>query len=157
MNKINIGGNERQREIYINGISGTKSPVPFDFQLLKSKAKEKLSPEAAAYIMAGAGMEDTMKQNRKDFNSWRILPRMLRDVSSRDIAVTLFNKKYPTPLLTCPIGVLEMAHKDADLGVAKATAQLGVPMIFSNQASVPMEKCAEVMGDAPRWFSIVLE
>jgi len=29
-----------------------------------------------------------------------------------------------------------------------------VPMVFSNQASVSMEECAAVMGDAPRWFQL---
>jgi lactate 2-monooxygenase len=31
---------------------------------------------------------------------------------------------------------------------------LQVPMIFSNQASVPMEACAGEMGDATRWFQL---
>src|SRR5205085_11371570 len=31
---------------------------------------------------------------------------------------------------------------------------LGVPVVFSNQASTPMERCAEVMGDSPHWFQL---
>jgi lactate 2-monooxygenase len=50
--------------------------------------------------------------------------------------------------------VLELAHRDADVAVAKAAAAEGVPMIFSNQASRPMEECAAAMGDAPRWFQL---
>ncbi|MBV8850982.1 MAG: alpha-hydroxy-acid oxidizing protein, partial [Methylobacteriaceae bacterium] len=37
---------------------------------------------------------------------------------------------------------------------AKAAAAERVPMIFSNQASVPMETMAHAMGDAPRWFQL---
>jgi lactate 2-monooxygenase len=154
MSKHIVRANERQREIYVNGISGTKSPIPFDFQKLKNKAKENISLEAWSYIIAGAGMEDTMRRNRTDFNRWRILPKMLRDVSQRDISIELLGKKYATPLLTCPIGVLEMVHKEADLAVAKATSKLGIPMIFSNQASVPMEECAQVMENGSRWFQL---
>jgi isopentenyl diphosphate isomerase/L-lactate dehydrogenase-like FMN-dependent dehydrogenase len=47
-----------------------------------------------------------------------------------------------------------MAHRQCDLAVAKAAAAEGVPMIFSNQASVPMERCAEAMGSSPRWFQL---
>lgn len=47
-----------------------------------------------------------------------------------------------------------MAHPQADLAVAAAAAEWGVPYIFSNQASVPMEQCAAVMGDAPRMFQL---
>jgi isopentenyl diphosphate isomerase/L-lactate dehydrogenase-like FMN-dependent dehydrogenase len=50
--------------------------------------------------------------------------------------------------------VLELAHAEADLAVARAAAAEGVPMIFSNQASRPMEECAAAMGEAPRWFQL---
>src|SRR5690606_27629855 len=63
-------------------------------------------------------------------------------------------QSFPTPFLLAPIGVLEMAHEQADLAVARAAAAEQVPMIFSNQASVPMEECAAAMGEAPRWFQL---
>lgn len=154
MNEQPFSASERQKSIYLDGISGSKSPVPFDYQDLMSKAREQLSKEAYAYITAGAGLEDTMLRNRNGFNQWAIVPRMLRDVSQRDISIELLGKRYATPFLTCPIGVLELAHKEADIAVAKVTASLGVPMIFSNQASVPMEDCAAVMGTSPRWFQL---
>ena len=154
MSKWQFSATNRQTEVYINGISGTKELVPFDYRKLVDQAKTILPKEAFAYIAAGAGLEDTMRQNRSTFNQWRIVPRMLRDVSKRDTSIELFGKKLPTPLLTCPIGVLELAHKDADLGVARATSKFGIPMIFSNQASIPMEECAAVMDDSPRWFQL---
>jgi lactate 2-monooxygenase len=113
-----------------------------------------MSPEAYAYMAGGAGTESTMRENRQAFDRWRIVPRVLRDVSRRDLRVSLFGRELPTPLLLAPIGVLEMAHPDADLAVARAAAAEGIPMIFSSQASVPMERCAAAMGDAPRWFQL---
>src|SRR5262249_37425833 len=47
-----------------------------------------------------------------------------------------------------------LAHPDADVAVGAATAACGVPMIFSNQSSKPMEAVAGVMGHAPRWFQL---
>jgi L-lactate dehydrogenase (cytochrome) len=47
-----------------------------------------------------------------------------------------------------------MAHREADVAVARAAAAEGVPMIISNQASRPMEEVAAAMGDAPRWFQL---
>jgi len=52
------------------------------------------------------------------------------------------------------VGVLELAHPEADLAVARAAAEAGVPMIFSSQASVAMEACAAAMGAGPRWFQL---
>jgi lactate 2-monooxygenase len=40
------------------------------------------------------------------------------------------------------------------VAVARAAAAEGVPMVFSSQASRPMEECAAEMGDAPRWFQL---
>jgi isopentenyl diphosphate isomerase/L-lactate dehydrogenase-like FMN-dependent dehydrogenase len=111
-------------------------------------------PEAAAYIAAGAGNEDTVKANREAFDRWRIVPRVLRDVSEADPSVELFGQRLPSPFLLAPIGVLELAHREADLAVARAAAAEGVPMIFSNQASFSMEACAAAMGDSPRWFQL---
>ncbi|AEI51296.1 Lactate 2-monooxygenase [Runella slithyformis DSM 19594] len=145
---------ERQKKIYLEGASGTVSPIPVDARLLEIKAQKAMSPQAAAYIAGGAGHGDTMLENRRAFERWRILPRMLRDVSTRDVSITLFGKQYPYPLLLAPIGVLEMVHREADLAVAKAAAAIGIPYIFSNQASVSMEECAAVMGEQPRWFQL---
>ncbi len=150
----NYTGAERQKEIYIAGMSGIPPKVPFDLQKLASKAQSVISKEAYAYIAGGAGAESTVKQNRSDFQKWQIVPRMLRDVSERDTTVELFGKTLPFPLLLSPVGVLELVHQQADLAVADAAKATGVPMIFSNQASYPMEQCAARLGDSPRWFQL---
>jgi lactate 2-monooxygenase len=95
-----------------------------------------------------------MRENRAAFERWRIVPRMLRDVSSRDTSVDVLGTRLPSPFVLCPIGVLEMAHRDADVAVARAAAAEGIPFVFSNQASRPMEETAGAMGDAPRWFQL---
>lgn len=145
---------ERQRAIYVGGMSGQKPLVPFDINQLEKKAKEKMSPKAFAYVAGGAGLEDTIRNNRTGFGKWEIVPRMLRDVSERDTSTELFGQKISAPLLLSPVGVLDLAHKEADIGVAKAAASTNIPMIFSNQASFPMEATAKVMGDSPRWFQL---
>jgi isopentenyl diphosphate isomerase/L-lactate dehydrogenase-like FMN-dependent dehydrogenase len=147
-------GLARQTEIYLAGVRGRRPATPFDHRKLERQARSRLSPQAYAYIAGGAGIERTMAANRAAFDRWRIVPRVLRDVSDRDLSVELLGRRRPTPFLLAPIGVLELAHGDADVGVAKAAAAEGVPMIFSNQASRPMEECAAAMGGASRWFQL---
>ena len=148
------GGRRRQAEIYLSGVRGKLPIVPADPARLEARARESMSAEGFAYFAGGAGVESTMAANRADFDRWRIVPRMLRDVSVRDTSIELFGRRLPSPFLLAPIGALEMAHRDADLAVAKAAGAEQVPMIFSSQASVPMETCAAAMGDAPRWFQL---
>jgi len=145
---------ERQKEIYINGFAGRTPGVPISFSALEEAARKKMSPQAYAYIAGGAGNESTLRANRQSLEYYKIIPRMLRDVSARDISIELFGQKLSSPLLLAPIGVLEMVHPQADLAVAKAAASLNIPYIFSNQASKPMEEVAMVMGDDPHWFQL---
>ena len=119
-----------------------------------TKARHAMSREAFAYVAGGAGLESTIAANRAGLDAWRIVPRVLRDVSRRDLTTELFGRTLPAPVLVGPIGVSSMAHREADLGTARAAAAEGVPMVFSNQASVSMEECAAVMGDSPRWFQL---
>jgi lactate 2-monooxygenase len=147
-------GRERQTAVYLSGVRGLRQRVPFDPDRLERAARKRMTGEAFAYVAGGAGAEDTMRANRAAFQERRIVPRVLRDVSTRDLSVELFGRRLESPLLTCPVGVLEMAHRDADLAVARAAAAEGIPMIFSNQASVSMERCAAAMGDSPRWFQL---
>ncbi len=145
---------ERQREIFVRGISGNTPVIPTHFRQLEQLAEKVLAKKAFAYIAGGAGVETTILQNEKDFQKWKIIPRVLEDVGERDTSIQLFGDDYPAPFLLAPIGVLDLAHPKADLAVAKAAGKLGVPMIFSNQASYPMEETAEVMGATPKWFQL---
>ncbi len=146
-------GLARQGETYMRGLQGQRPATPFDLDRLEALAREKLSPEAHAYIAGGAGRESTMTANRSALDRWKIVPRMARDCSRRDLSVRLFGKVLPTPLLTAPIGVLSLAHPEADLAVARAAGAAGVPMIISNQASYPMEQIADC-APGPKWFQL---
>ncbi len=143
-----------QSEIYRAGISGTKPRVPVDTHALEAAARRALSAEAFAYIAGGAGAERTMAANRTAFDRWQVWPRPLRDVSARDLSIDFLGRRRPTPLLLAPLGVMEMAHDDADLAVARAAASLGVPYTLSNQASFPMEGVRDAAPGGSRLFQL---
>ena len=76
-----MGGAERQTAVYLRGISGIRPKVPADATQLEAKAKKAMSRQAFAYVKAGAGASHTIDNNIAGFAKWRIVPRMLRDVS----------------------------------------------------------------------------
>jgi lactate 2-monooxygenase len=147
-------GRVRQDRIYREGIHGRRPRVPTDFATLERQARRKARAVGWAYAAGGAGEGATMRANRDAFERWKIVPRMLRDVSRRDIGVELFGHRIPAPVLFGPVGAAELLHPEADLAIARAAAEIGVPYIFTSQACTPMERCAAVMGDAPRWFQL---
>jgi lactate 2-monooxygenase len=147
-------GRRVQSAIYRGGALGRRPVVPAGYAALEAAARRRMSPEAFAYVAGSAGLESTERANREAFDRWRIVPRMFVDVAERDLGIELFDRRHPTPFLVAPIGVQELAHADADLATARAAAAAGVPMIFSTQASVPMEQTAAAMGDADRWYQL---
>jgi lactate 2-monooxygenase len=98
-------GQEREQQNYAGALFGTTAVIPAALSLLEQKAKETLAPPAFDYLAGGAGGEDTMRANREAFYRWRIMPRMLRDVSRRDLSVELLGARLPAPVILGPVGV----------------------------------------------------
>ena len=151
-------GPRRQREVFVAGVAGQTPAVPVDPDALAEAARRAMSPAAWAYVAGGAGQERTMTANRAAFDRWAIVPRQLAGSAERDLSAEVLGQRHPAPLMLGPIGVLEEAHPEADLAVARAAAAEGVPYVFSSQASVPMETCAAAMDavrpGAPRLFQL---
>lgn len=143
-----------QSEIYRAGISGAKPAVPTTPDALQEAARRAMSAEAFAYIAGGAGAERTMAANLAAFDDWQVWPRPARDVGTRSLTTTVLGRERATPLVLAPLGVMEMAHAEADLAVARAAAARGVPYVLSNQASIPMEEVAGAAPDGERWFQL---
>src|SRR5271154_3551994 len=98
-------GPAREQQIYMLGLTGGALGVPVPISLLEQKAKEILAPRAFDYVAGGAGGEEAVRANREAFYRWRIVPRMLRDVSQRDLSIELFGAHLPAPILLGPVGV----------------------------------------------------
>src|SRR6476661_6295622 len=111
-------GREVQGRIYRNGVFGHRPAVPVEPAALEAAAQRRMTPEAWAYVAGGAGQQRTVQANLDAFARHRVVPRMLVDVDERDTSVELLGRRLPAPLLLAPIGVLEMAHPDAEHAVA---------------------------------------
>jgi len=142
------------REIYMYGLGGTTPSIPVSIAELERRAVEAMEPRVAAYVGAGAGSEETIRANAEAFRRRQIVPRMLRDVSTRDLSIELLGTAMPAPLLLAPIGVQKIVHPDGELASARAAAALGVPMIASTAAHFTLEEIAEAGGEAPHWFQL---
>ncbi len=148
-------GEHRQQNVYAAGMLADDPPEhPVRYEKLKRRAIEAMSDEAAAYVAGGAGTEDTIDENRRAFADWRIVPRMLRDVSERDLRVSPFGREFEVPVLMAPLGVLSIVHEAGELAVARAAADLDIPMVLSSASSYTMEEVADELGDTPKWFQL---
>jgi lactate 2-monooxygenase len=142
------------REIYARGLGGETPAIPVSVADLEQQAVAAMDPKAADYVGAGAGSEQTMRANCEAFGRRRIVPRMLRDVASRDLSTTVLGTAMTAPLLLAPIGVQKVVHDEGELATARAAAAVGVPMIASTASHFSLEEIAEAGGAAPRWFQL---
>ncbi len=115
-------------------------------------AAAKLDPGAYGYIAGSAGAESTAQANVDAFRRHRIRPRMLSGNVSRDLSVEVLGLRSPAPFLYAPIGVLSIAHEDAEPAVAQASASSGVPLVLSGAATHSLEEVAEA--GSPRWYQL---
>jgi isopentenyl diphosphate isomerase/L-lactate dehydrogenase-like FMN-dependent dehydrogenase len=143
-------GGPVQNAIYVAG----ESPWPISAAEWEARAAEMLEPGPFDYIAGGAGSEATMRANLDAFERRRLRPRKLAGAAERDLSVDVLGTTSPAPFFLAPIGVLSIAHADGEVGVARASAATGVPLILSSAASHSIEDIAEAMGDAPRWFQL---
>jgi L-lactate dehydrogenase (cytochrome) len=143
-----------QDEIYLAGMAGDKPILPADLSALEDLARQRMSPDAFDYICGGAGTEDSVSENAAAFRRWRIVPRMLTDVSTASYASTVLGTELASPIMLGPVGVLKLANPEGEVAVARAAADSGVPMILSTAASCTIEDVAKANGDGQRWFQL---
>ncbi|MFD4325977.1 alpha-hydroxy-acid oxidizing protein [Nocardioides sp. NPDC058538] len=147
-------GRDLQSAIFRKGLFGHRPVVPTEPSVLAEAAQRAMSKEAWAYVDGGAGQQRTVAANTAAFDHFRLVPRMLTNVETRDLRTVLFGVDMPAPLMLGPVGVLELAHPRAEHEVAAAARATGIPMVISTQASVPMEEVAQDLGDTPRLYQL---
>ncbi len=141
-------------EIYLRGLDGVRPDLPTDSNRLEDAARAVLAEEPFDYVAGGAGTGATMRANRAAFDRYGLVPRMLRNNTARDWSTTLLGTAMPAPLLLAPIGVQSLLHAEGELAVARAAAELGVPMVLSTAASHSTEEVAAASGEGPRWYQL---
>jgi lactate 2-monooxygenase len=139
-----------QNAIYIAG----KPEWPVAPEDWATVAEAVLDPDSFGYIAGGAGGESTLLANLEAFERRRLRPRMLAGNVERDLSVEVLGTRSPSPFFLAPVGVLSIAHEDAEVAAARGAAAADVPFVLSSAASSSIEQVAETVGDAPRWFQL---
>jgi len=134
------------------------SPINlFEYEQL---AKQRLSRMAFDYYSSGAGDEVTLRDNRAAFERVKLRPRMLVDVSNRNLSTSILGQSLQLPLLLAPMAFQCLAHPDGEVATALAAVNMGVGMILSTLSTKSIEEvamtCENTSSDAPRWFQLYI-
>ena len=122
-----------------------------DFERL---CADSLDAGPLAYYSGGACDERTLADNVAAFARYKLMPRVLVDVSNVDTATSVAGTAVSMPILVAPVALQRMAHPDGEPGMARAAADADTVMCLSTIATATPAEVAEAAPDAPRWFQV---
>ncbi len=117
-------------------------------------ARERMTPEAWAYLEGGAADEITVRENRTAFDRLRLRGRVLAPLAGGHTRVTLCGHTFEHPIFVAPMAYQKLAHAEGEWAMALGSAAVRAGMIGSLHASVALEDIAQVEATAPRWFQL---
>ncbi|WP_313069667.1 alpha-hydroxy acid oxidase [Melaminivora sp.] len=120
-------------------------------------AAQHLPADRLAYIAGGCGWDRTVAANRAAFDSWAVLPRLLRDVRGGHTRLALNGQPFLHPFLLAPVAHQRLAHPDAEVATARAAEATDTCLVASTLSSTPLEAIAQAAGQGPRWFQLYLQ
>ncbi|MGB7442470.1 MAG: alpha-hydroxy acid oxidase [Coleofasciculaceae cyanobacterium] len=115
---------------------------PINLFEYESLAAERLSQMALDYYASGAGDELTLQNNRAAFERLQLRPRVLVDVSERDLSTEILGQSFPLPILVAPMAFQSLAHPEGELATARAAAEVGAVMVLSTMSTKSLEEVA---------------
>ncbi|XP_043275920.1 hydroxyacid oxidase 1 isoform X2 [Venturia canescens] len=122
----------------------------------KQRAMELLPPLARDYYRSGAGDELSLQWNQMAFQKLRIRPKVLRNVSHRDLSTMVMGEKVSMPLGVSPTAMQRMAHPDGECANARAAQAAGTIFTLSTISTSSIEEVAAAAPKAVKWFQLYI-
>jgi (S)-mandelate dehydrogenase len=119
-----------------------------DLQLL---AQRRLPRCIYDFYAGGAEAEHTLTQNRLAFSAWHFAPHVLQDVRHISLQANLLDAPAMLPMAIAPTGGAGYGYRHADVALARAAAQHGIPYTLSSSATTTIEAIA-TQAPGRHWF-----
>jgi len=118
---------------------------------LRHLSRARLPKGVFDFYDGAAEDERTLTDNADAFARIRLLPQVLRDVSTPDLSAALFGRAIGVPAGIAPTGAVGFGHRGGDIALARAAAKFDIPYTLSTSATASIEEIAD---NAPGrlWF-----
>ncbi len=120
---------------------------------VEARAAAKLPRPVFDYYASGACDQVTLGENQAAFARIAVKPRVLVDVSRRDLSTTVLGQPVSFPVLIAPTAFQQLAHPKGEVATARAAAASGTLMVLSTLATCSIEEVAKAAG-GPLWFQL---
>ncbi|HTK36809.1 MAG TPA: alpha-hydroxy acid oxidase [Caulobacteraceae bacterium] len=122
---------------------------------LEPEARKVLGDGPFAYIASGSGAEWSLRENRRAFDRYALIPDYLAGRQEPDLRTTILGSALALPVITAPTGGLVLAHATADVGMARGTSASGTLMTMSGAATRTIEEVAAAT-TGPKWHQLYM-
>jgi hypothetical protein len=119
----------------------------------EASARERLPYPVYCYYAGGAHDEITLAENRRAYDQIALRPRVLVDVSRRDLSTTVLGERVALPVLVAPMAFQRMAHPDGELATVRAVEAAGSIMTLSTLSTASVED-VRAATTRPLWFQL---
>lgn len=121
----------------------------------EARARETIPTAMFDRIFGTYGAPDwvTNTNNLAGFDALKLRPRVLVDVSQRDLSTQVLGQKISFPVMLAPVGFQQRVHPQGELASAKAAGSMGTIMALSTGSTYSIEEVAEV-ATGPLWFQL---
>lgn len=121
---------------------------------LEDRARERLPEEVYRYVRQGSADSVAADEAVGAWDRWRLVPRVLRDVTEVGIATTLLGTEMRAPVAVAPTTLQRAAHPDGEVAMARAVKAAGSLLVVSSNAGTPFHEIG-VTG-VPWWLQMYL-
>jgi L-lactate dehydrogenase (cytochrome) len=105
----------------------------------EAAARRRLPKFLYGYIAGATETDAALRDNRRAFDEYGFVPRMLNDVSAREQTTKLFGKTYSAPFGIPPMGSAALCAYRGDIVLTRAAAAINLPMILSASSLITLE------------------
>ena len=120
---------------------------------LRLIAKRRLPRGLFEFIDRGSEDDLAVARNRRALEEMTLVPRIMKDVSTRSSAIELFGRRSSFPLCIGPTGAAGLVAFDGDLSLARAANEVGIPFVAATGSCTSLEAIADSAGQE-RWFQL---
>jgi 4-hydroxymandelate oxidase len=129
-------------------------PAYLDLAAMEHEAHQVVGDMAYAYYAGACEAERLLEANVTAWSRWRLLPRVLVDVSSISTATSLLGVGVPSPVMVAPTAIQAMASPDGEVATARGAALVGAAMVLSSLATRSLEDVAAADPGGLRWMQV---
>ena len=121
----------------------------------RRRAKRFLPRFLFDYIDGGANREATLGYNVNDFDRYRLIQRVMKNVDNVDTSTTLAGQPASMPVALAPVGMAGMFARRGETQGARAADAQGIPFTCSTLGICPVEEIVASTGK-PIWFQLYM-